>query len=247
MGSTPEVSLSARLWSAIARRPDPLTSIAFTVPVFLVYHLGILLVDRRSQVDFISSYVLRMLNASVPAYVLGTLALTLLLLVVVWIEHRRKQTQMPSAFRVGFEAAAAAALLLTALGWTTHRLLRTHSTESVAALGVSDKLVLAAGSGFHAELLFRVLCVSGGAWVLRKLFGLKPSSALLWAVALASLGNALLASFGVPGEPFYWDAFGLHVLEGCAFALLYLTRGFAVAVYAHVIYDALVYFMYASG
>ena len=34
-------------WGKAKKRPDPLTSIALTIPVFLIYHLGILVVESQ--------------------------------------------------------------------------------------------------------------------------------------------------------------------------------------------------------
>ncbi|HEY2733599.1 MAG TPA: hypothetical protein VGI70_06420, partial [Polyangiales bacterium] len=97
---------STVIWSALRKRPDPLTSIAFTIPIFLIYHLGVLYVDRRSRVDYVSKWALDMLNASVPAYVMTTLAFTLVLLLTVWVEQRRGALGHSSLGRVLVEALA---------------------------------------------------------------------------------------------------------------------------------------------
>src|ERR1700761_5347303 len=95
-----------RSWAAVRRRPDPLTSVAFTVPLFLVYHLGILMLDkgRRTQLDFISTWIQSLLQQSTPLYMMVTLAVALILLITVWIEQRRGAVPPHSFARVALEA-----------------------------------------------------------------------------------------------------------------------------------------------
>jgi hypothetical protein len=238
-------SAFTRLWSALRKRPDPLTSVAFTVPIFLLYHIGVLYVDRRSRTDFVSKWALSMLNSSVPAYVMTTLAATLILLLAVWVEQRRGAVAHSSIGRVLVEALAFALLVLSSLGWASHQLLHSNDMTTYSALGVFDKLVLAAGEGFYEELFFRVLLVSGGSALLRKTSGLGVRQALLTSVAVSSLASALMHYIGTSGEPFVWQVAGYRVLEGAVFAALYLARGFAAATYAHAFYEALVLFLYA--
>ena len=52
LGNEPNHTL---LWDMLRKRPHPLVSIAYTVPVFLVYHLGIAYImklQRFHEVDF---------------------------------------------------------------------------------------------------------------------------------------------------------------------------------------------------
>jgi hypothetical protein len=237
--------LSQRFWTAVRTRPDPLTSIAFTVPIFLLYHLGLLLVDARSQVDFISTWVLALLDASVPAYVMTTLAFALVLLLTVWVEQKRGVVPISSLGRVLVEALACALLVLMSVGWASHQLLRANVDGAVSSLGVFDKLVLAAGTGFHEEFIFRVLLISGGSALLARVFRMSGRVALLVCMVLSSIAFSLAHNFGSLGEPFVLDIAGYRVLEGLMFAILYVTRGFATAAYAHFFYEALVFFVYA--
>jgi hypothetical protein len=241
---TTTAPLSQRAWTALRKRPDPLTSIAFTVPIFLLYHLGLLLVDARSQVDFISSWVFSLLDASVPAYVILTLAFALMLLVVVWVEQKRGVVPKSSMGRVIVEALACALLVLMSVGWASHRLLHSDEVNPLAALGVFDKLVLAAGTGFHEEFIFRALLISGGAALLGRVFRISGRTALGLCVVLSCVTFSLAHNFGKFGEPFVASVAGYRALAGLAFAVLYVTRGFATVAYAHFFYEALVYFVY---
>src|SRR5690349_529889 len=100
---------STLFWTVLMKRPDPLTSLAFTVPLFLFYHLGILQnagdVERRSRADFVSILVFSVLEASRQTYVLTTLALTLVLLLAAWVQQKRVAVPVVSFGRVLGESA----------------------------------------------------------------------------------------------------------------------------------------------
>lgn len=229
----------------IAMRPDPLTSVALTLPVFLVYHLGILLVTTRIPADLVSSLTFALLDASVSGYVITTCAFALALALAVWVQQKRGATPVWNIGRVLIESAAYSVLLLATVGWAAYRLAHTVALASARDLGPIDKLVLAAGSGFHEELVFRVVLVSGLAALLARATKWPRSAALTTAALLSSLAFAFTRFLGPLGDPFAPDIFLYHALAGLAFAGIYLMRGFAVAVYSHAFYTALVFFIYA--
>jgi len=239
------VTTKPSAWDKIKKRPDPLTSIALTIPVFLIYHLGILVVKSRSGVDLVSNAVFGLLNASTPLYVIGTLTMALVLAVVVWIEERRGVASGVRLTRVLMEGAAFALVVLAGLGWATSRVLRTTDPAGIEELGVLDKIVLACGAGFHEEFVFRALLVTGFAALLTKVFRMSKNAGLGVAVLVSSVAFSLIHNYGPFGEPFVFDIALYRVLLGSLFAGLYLMRGFGVAVYGHVFYELLVYFLYA--
>ena len=71
---TSKDSSSRGIFGYFRHRHDPLTSLALTVPVFLLYHLGILFVDLRNGVDLVSGLTFQLLHYSMLAYVGTTLA-----------------------------------------------------------------------------------------------------------------------------------------------------------------------------
>ena len=239
-----DIPFRERTWASIRRRPDPLTSIAFTVPLFLIYHLGILAVDRRTDLDFVSSWVRGLLNESIPAYVLVTLAFALLLLMMVWIQQKRGAVQSASIVRVMLEGFACALFVLMSMGWATHRVMRSAPVPGLSALNVFEKVVLASGAGFYEEFIFRALLVTGGTALVLRIVRVGRRGALLISILLSSMLFSLAHNIGVYGEPFVPEVAGYRVLEGILFAFLFVARGFATVAYAHAFYDALVFFVY---
>ena len=102
---------------------------------------------------------------------------------------------------------------------------------------------VAAGAGFHEELTFRVVLLSGGALLLRQALGAPPARAWLLCALVSSLLFALAHHVGPQGEGLTLTALCFRTLAGVFLALLYGARGFAVAVYTHAFYDLLVFFV----
>jgi membrane protease YdiL (CAAX protease family) len=235
---------SQLVWAAVRKRPNPLVSIAYTMPVFLIYHLGILPIDRRHDIDFVSTLVQRLLDASVPAYVLATLAVALMLLVTTWVQQKRGKAEPHLFRRVFAEALGAALLILMSIGWATHEV-RTGEALSIPYMTFLEKVVLAAGAGFHEELVFRAFLISGASWVLRRLTKWKHMASLIVCTLISSVLFSLAHHFVLADEAFVMQVAGFRVLEGLMFAALYLTRGFATVVYTHVLYDLMAFYLYS--
>lgn len=232
------------LWAKVRERPNPLVSVAFTVPVFLFYQLSAAFLDTRSQVDFVSTVVNKVVEASTPAYVLFTLAIALAMLLTTWVQMKRGKVVETPIKRVLWEAVAAAAVAVGAMGFIAREILHGEAS-AISMLHVFDKIVVSVGSGFHEELLFRAFFISGAAWAINRLTKKKWKAwQVIWGCAIvSSLLFAAVHHVALYAEPFSWATVSYRVAEGLFFATLYVTRGFAVAVYAHVIYNVVTAFL----
>lgn len=225
--------------SYLRRRHDPLTSLVLTVPVFLVYHLGILVVPGRNGVDWVSGATLALLDRSGLAYVGVTLAYAAGLLGAgLWLRGR-SQVRPAALWPVLGEGLLWALLMMGTVGWATGVLVGAQA--GAAPAGPLTKVVMAAGAGFHEELVFRVGLFGGGAHVLRRL-----ALPRVGAFAVAGVGSSLLFSaahyVGPMGEAVGLASFAFRFLAGAFLAAVYWFRGFAVAVYGHALYDLMVFF-----
>jgi membrane protease YdiL (CAAX protease family) len=107
-------------------------------------------------------------------------------------------------------------------------------------MGPVERIVMAAGAGFHEEVVFRVGLFAGGAWLLGRVSKL-PKIALAWIAAIVSSIVFSLIHYLGPLE-FTFASFVFRTLAGGFLAALYRARGFAVAVYTHTLYDLMVFF-----
>lgn len=233
-----------RAWArASTGKADAFTSLVLTLPLFLVYHLGILVIDRRNGVDWVSSFVFQLLDASVPLYVLATLAVSAGLALALRVLQRTRRLKITALGPVLIESAIWAVAMGFVVGSASTRLVGALAAGSeLARLGPVEKVVLAAGAGFHEELAFRVVLFSGAALALQRVAGLGAIRAHLVAALGAALVFAAVHHIGPFGEPITLLAVVFRTLAGLYLTLVYAARGFAVAVYAHALYDVLVFF-----
>jgi hypothetical protein len=256
MYGSPMVAMPVRIQQRISRagaalrtgRPDPLTSVVLTTPVFLVYHLGVLLIDKRNGVDWVSDLTLQLLHASVPAYVAVSIGLCALLALAVFLLRKRGTVRPQALLPIVAESAAWAVLMLVSVGWAVQSVMPALQLPmlsvggAAAQLGPIEKIVMAAGAGFHEEVTFRVILFSGAARLLTSL-GTRALPAFLLTALLSSLVFAFVHHLGAAGEGLTVAAFSFRTLAGLYLCALYAARGFAVAVYTHALYDALVFFV----
>jgi hypothetical protein len=224
-------------------KPDPLTSVVLTAPVFVTYHLGILLIDKRNGVDWVTELTLRLVHSSVSAYIALTLALAGALSAGVFVLRKSGKVRTTALLPIVAESAFWALLMLLSVGCAVARVAPSLDALGRPRLDPLEKVVMAAGAGFHEELMFRVVMLSGGALLLRKLLGAAPMRAWLFAAFLSSFAFAFVHHIGPHGEGLTLTALCFRTLAGLYLGLLYGARGFAVAVYTHALYDMLVFFV----
>lgn len=238
--SPPKKSALRRGVDVLTTPYDPLTSLVLTIPVFLVYHLGILVVDLRNGADLVTAAVAELLHRSVLGYVCLTLTVALGLFAAGTRLRRAHEIDRRALVAVVSESAIWAGAMMIVVGGVVARVF--HAQLGGVSMGPIDRVVMAAGAGFHEELLFRVILFAGGAWLVRQGTGGKTSAELIVAPIAATIFSA--AHYVGPfGDPFQLSSFTFRFLAGIWFTLVYRFRGFAVAVYTHALYDLFVFFV----
>ena len=105
-----------------------------------------------------------------------------------------------------------------------------------------QQIVLAIGAGLYEEFLFRVILINTGVILLRAIF----QWSRIWCLFIAVIISAGIFSsfhfFGAFGEPFDINTFSYRFFAGILLGTLYVTRGFGITAYAHMIYDFIVVF-----
>jgi hypothetical protein len=235
------------------RTRDPAHAVLLVLPVFVVYQVGILFTDGwRNGADFITPFLLHLCRGDLTAYSFVQAGLVLTALGYWLFSHPVDRLQPLDFVKVVSESTLWAFLLgplvaesLMGLGFVPARILPAD-TAGAPALGVLDALVLSAGAGAYEELFFRVFLMTGGALALMRL---RVRPWLAWSFAL--LGSSLVFSafhyVPIGGEAWALWSFLFRVALGMLFGLLYVFRGFAVAVYTHTLYDILILVPTALG
>lgn len=212
---------------------DLAASLVLVFPLLLAYEVGVLFAGSVNGADVVTRLLFAALGR--PAY----LALHALIAVgfLLWI--RRGGRWATLRLEVAAPVILEAALYALTLGALISLIL-----ERVLGLGLSGASVVGAlGAGVHEELVFRLALLGGlvaladGAPALAR----RPRLATALALAASSIAFSLAHHLGAHGEPWTAHAFAFRVLAGAAFGLIFWFRSLAHAVYAHAIYDLLVY------
>jgi len=239
-GAEPDAAPPRGFWAYLRHRHDPLTSLVLTVPIFLLYHLGILLIDLRNGVDLVSELTFALLEQSVLAYVGVTLGIAAALFGAGWWMRKSGRIRPARLLPVLGESAILAVLMMLTVGWATGQVFANQIGGR--SLNVLEKLVMAAGAGFHEELVFRVGLFAGGVFLLTKTKRLGEWGAFAVAALASSLVFSAVHYVGSMSDDFTLVSFTFRTLAGLFLVGVYRLRGFAVAVYTHTLYDVLVFF-----
>lgn len=104
----------------------------------------------------------------------------------------------------------------------------------------ATKVMLSLGAGLYEELLFRVILVSGIAFIARRVLGWRPWVSSVIAVVVSALIFAAFHYIGPYGDTLRLDSFLFRLIGGLAFSILYVLRGFGITAWSHALYDMLV-------
>jgi len=219
----------------------PLYSFIFTLPLFLIYEIGIFSIAAsdlpllRNGADVIMRQLMEMIG------VFGTYGFSgsfLIGFVVAFL--RQKKKLMSTAIRgeylltMLFESIGWAIVLTIVMIWFPILLMNGKDGRLI------QQVVLAIGAGIYEEFVFRVILITGLAAVLEFIFQWGQTAKKMGAVILAAMlfsGFHFVGSFGEPPSMYI---FFVRMVAGIVLGSIYVFRGFGVAAYTHTIYDLVV-------
>jgi hypothetical protein len=108
---------------------------------------------------------------------------------------------------------------------------------SLAEWSLPTQLMISLGAGIYEELLFRVILVSGAAWLALRVFGWSRTAANVFAVGAGALIFSAFHYVGPYGEPLELGSFTFRTVAGLLFSGLYVLRGFGITAWTHALYD----------
>ncbi|OIP40316.1 MAG: hypothetical protein AUK47_08735 [Deltaproteobacteria bacterium CG2_30_63_29] len=219
------------------------SSLVLIVPIFFFYQAGVvyqLLTSGSFSIngaDYFTHYLLQLCDGSLFAYIvvvlLGSVALGWFLSRL----GRGHRVDLGLCLPLVFECAVYALLFATTIHLIQSfpRLLATPLTL-IGSGTVWEKAFQAFGAGFNEELIFR-LGILGSLVVVGRMVSAPKLPSLIFAFLVSSLTFSVFHHLGPYSEPFIFDSFMYRTLAGILLATLYWSRGLAVAVYTHALYD----------
>jgi hypothetical protein len=166
---------------------------------------------------------------------------------LVWRDYRRAGQIRPRYFAgmaaesivyaltFGLVASALTALMLPGLSLVNS--MGGPNGLVPAQWTLPTQLMISLGAGIYEELLFRVILVSGLAWLASAALGWRATQAKLFAVCLGALIFSAFHYIGPYGEPLQLASFTFRTVAGFLFSGLYVLRGFGITAWTHALYD----------
>jgi hypothetical protein len=218
----------------LAKKSDPWTDLALTLPIFVIYHLGVIFLPIRNAADPVTSELRALARHSLPTYAALTLAVGVVFAAVLFTLGRGKALEPKRFLYIGLEGALYAVLMRLAGSYVVGSLRLGPASEG----GIFSNAVMALGAGFYEEVMFRVGIFGVGALVLRKLVAGRKAVPLIviWAVVEAAMFSAWHYT-GSLGDGWDLQSFVFRAVCGLVLTAIFAFRGFAPAVWTHAIYD----------
>jgi hypothetical protein len=247
------VAASPQGGAAFADRSGARVDLALTLPVFLAYHLGVVFLKVKNAADPVTGPLLELSNGNREAYLGLTIAIGVLFAALFAIAGRGQTFRIEKFVQIGLEGLVYAIGMRFAADYVVGKLPIVVASKAapMAHPDVMTGIVMSMGAGFYEELTFRVVLFGLGAKALVWLFAqqemnlVQGASRFSFRAALLMLGWAIVAAAVFSGvhylgslrDAFELPSFVFRLVLGLALTLIFVTRGFAAAVWAHALYD----------
>lgn len=227
----------------VASRSDPWSDLALTLPLFLGYHLGVVFLPVRNAADVVTKKLVEFADDNLAAYGAFTLAIGVIFVGILALQGRQRELRWQRFAYVLSEGLVYAVAMRLAAAYVVGKLKLDAGAPPDAGepLGAFAGIVLSLGAGFYEEITFRVLLFGVGARVIR-LFAepIPEGQARLITFGWSIVSAAAFSGWHYVGplaDPFELRSFVFRWVCGLVFTLIYAFRGFAPAVWTHVVYD----------
>jgi hypothetical protein len=235
--------------AGLAAKPGAWGDLALTLPVFLAYQLGVVFLNVRNASDVVTSQLIELARGDRWIYAGLTTAMGMAMVAVFAVLGRGQVLRARKLVQVVIEGAGYAAAMGAGTSWVVGRMFAGPSARTVG--GPFAGLVMSFGAGFYEELAFRVVLFGLGAKVLVSIFAKKRSGVsndasapklkafalmAVWALVCAAMFSGMHYA-GALGDAFDARSFVARAVLGLALTVVYMTRGFAAAVWTHALYD----------
>lgn len=225
---------------AAASGSNAWTDLGLTLPIFVVYHLGVVLLPMRNAADPVTQRLKDLADHNLVAYAALTLAIGLGFVLLLSALGKGHAIEINKFVVVGIEGVAYAVAMRFVGGAALEALpLSASSGGDALSSGPFAGLIMSLGAGFYEEAIFRVALFGSGAWVIKTMEGWGPTGLGLllgWALVCA-LAFSGWHHLGPGADAFDARVFVYRAVCGLVLTAIYFFRGFAPAVWTHALYD----------
>ena len=252
--------LKSKFAEYLAETRRPLVCLAFLSPILIIYELGVLSQSGATARNGADVLLRRLLDGiGLEFSLLLPIAICGILLALHHLSGEAWRLNAQTLIGMTGECIAFGSMLLVVAhvqqvlmsgspgtAEITHQI---HDSTTQVDSSPFQHFISYLGAGLYEELLFRLLMLTLFVWIANRLLGSQKQAIVVGVLATSLL---FVAAHYQPLNPAGYEftllnadaLYGLsfRFLAGVFFALLYLRRGFGVAVGAHAAYDLLIHF-----
>ena len=237
-------------------RPGAWVDLGLTLPIFLVYHLAVVFLGVQNATDMVTGTLMSLSAGDKTKYLLATLCIGVIFAGTFALLGRGQAFRPRKFLQIIVEGVVYALVMALVANFVVGSLFArvAASAGSIASEGRFVGFIMSLGAGFYEELTFRVILFGLCAKILVWFFGkqrvvLSGTSAAAsgfsfrsllvmfgWAIACALVFSGV-HYIGPLSDDFKLTSFTFRAVLGLILTLIYVTRGFAAAVWTHAIYD----------
>ena len=220
---------------------SPLYSFLFTLPLFIIYEVGLLLSTSedlaylRNGADALMRKMLSVFGITGLFWISGGFLFGFLIIYFLqkysWDEYEIKSGYF---MLMVFESMVWSYILFIFMS-NMHILLMVTSSYRVI-----QNVTLAIGAGIYEEILFRVILIFLFNYIIALVFQWNNYLKIGTSIVFASVFFSLFHFIGEYGDYFSFNIFMIRFLAGIVLGLLYYFRGFGITAWTHSLYDLIV-------
>lgn len=236
--------------TGLAAKPAPWVEAGLTLPIFLFYHLGVIFLGIQNATDFLTRGLLRAADGDTVRYLGLTGAIAAVFAGVFAIAGRGQGFAPRKFLQIACEGVLYAILMRIAAGYLVTRVFA--GPPAIAETSRFTGMIMSLGAGFYEELAFRAILFGLGlkvvVWLFTrekvKLLGARSFRVTVRSATITVIYGLLCAAafsgmhyIGELSDAFDMKSFFFRAVLGIALTIIYVTRGFAAAVWTHALYD----------
>ena len=238
------------------RSKQPLEILALIAPLVVLYEIGLVYFLRGlhgtltngahgTLLRFFSNFGIDPVRLNLPTLALPAVALVVVMLVWQVLVRKPWSIHLPTVGGMAIECVLFAVTLLV-LAQLISRALTPAAPESIMQLNTFGRVAISIGAGRYEELVFRMLLLSLLHTVFVDLFRMPER----WGIGISIGISAVLFALYHP----LWSGTGaldvrratFFLVAGVFFGILYVVRGFGIAVGTHALYDIAAVVLFAN-
>ena len=220
---------------------SPFYGFIFTIPLFLIYELGIIInsnesiISMRNGADVLLRQILSFFGLN-GIYWLGFVFFVAYLITFFVHKSKIKQNEINNIYLFIMIIESLCWANLIYLFMSNIHILLMNPTGSI----ILQKVTLSIGAGIYEEFLFRVILILLLSQIIKFIFKWSLNFSRVVAMIISA---GIFSSFhflGEYGDYFSFNVFMIRFFAGIFLGMIYFTRGFGIVAWSHSIYDLIV-------